>query len=190
MFQLRIYTLRSAEALDRYAAIHWASHIGSLEAVGVETRGIWTSRDGDENRLFALVSYKNGADPARVETEYMAGSAFAEDMAGFDPDDIVDVTSVLLAATTSSPISADRTFLRSARRRKIRPWAENAGLPDAGVDGAVRGRRLVRKAGEVLLDEAFLEVLSRIFGHDFLPQLRRKLIEAFSKYIETDSRIK
>jgi hypothetical protein len=104
VFQLRIYTLRSAEALDRYAAIHWASHIGSLEAVGVETRGIWTSRDGDENRLFALVSYKNGADPARVETEYMAGSAFAEDMAGFDPDDIVDVTSVLLAATTSSPI--------------------------------------------------------------------------------------
>ena len=34
----------------------------------------------------------------------MAGSAFAEDMAGFDPHDIVDVTSVLLDATTSSPI--------------------------------------------------------------------------------------
>lgn len=74
--QLRTYTLRSAEALDRYAAIHWARHIGSLEAFGVETRGIWTSRDGGENRLFALVSYENGADPARVETEYMAGSAF------------------------------------------------------------------------------------------------------------------
>jgi NIPSNAP len=104
VFQLRIYTLRSAEALDRYAAIHWARHIGSLEAFGVETRGIWTSRDAGENRLFALVSYENGADPARVETEYMAGSVFAEDMAGFDPHDIVDVTSVLLAATTSSPI--------------------------------------------------------------------------------------
>jgi hypothetical protein len=99
-----MYTLRSAAALDRYAAIHWARHIGSLEAFGVQTRGLWTSRDGGENRLFALVSYQNGADPARVESEYMAGSAFAEDMAGFDPHDIVDVTSVLLDATTSSPI--------------------------------------------------------------------------------------
>jgi NIPSNAP protein len=104
VFQLRIYTLRSAEALDRYAAIHWDRHIVSLEAFEVETRGIWTSRDGGENRLFALVAYQNGADPARVESEYMAGSAFAEDMAGFDPHDIVDVTSVLLDATTSSPI--------------------------------------------------------------------------------------
>lgn len=104
MFQLRIYTLRSAEALDRYASIHWARHIASLEAFGVGTRGIWTSRDGGENRLFALVSYETGADPAGIETGYRASSAFADDMAGFDPDDIVDVTSVLLDATASSPI--------------------------------------------------------------------------------------
>ena len=104
MFQLRIYALRSAEALDRYAAIHWARHIGSLDAFGVKTHGIWTSRGSGESRPFALVSYDNGADPATVETEYMAGSAFAEDMAGFDPHDIVDVTSVLLDPTESSPI--------------------------------------------------------------------------------------
>lgn len=104
MFQLRIYTLRSVEALDRYGAIHWARHIGSLQSFGVETRGIWTSRAGGENRLFALVSYENGADPASVETEYMASSVFAEDMADFDPHDIVDVTSALLDATASSPI--------------------------------------------------------------------------------------
>jgi hypothetical protein len=104
VFQLRIYTLRSAEALDRYAAIHWARHIGSLEAFGVETHGIWTSRDGGENRLFALVSYEDGTDPARVETEYMASTPFAADMVGFDPHDIVDVSSVLLDATASSPI--------------------------------------------------------------------------------------
>jgi hypothetical protein len=104
VFQLRTYTLRSAEALDRYAAIHWARHIASLEAFGVGTRGIWTSRDGGENRLFALVSYETGADPARVETEYMASTAFADDMAEFDPHDILDVTSVLLDPTASSPI--------------------------------------------------------------------------------------
>ena len=104
MFQLRIYTLRSTAALDRYAALHWARHIGSLGSFGVKTRGIWTSRDAGENRLFALVSYQDGADPARVETEYLASSAFAADMAGFDPHDIVDVTSFLLDSTASSPI--------------------------------------------------------------------------------------
>lgn len=104
MFQLRVYTLRSAGALDRYAEIHWARHIGSLEAFGVETCGIWTSRDGGENRLFALVSYEDGADAAKLETEYLASPALAEDMAGFDPHDIVDVTSVLLDPTPSSPI--------------------------------------------------------------------------------------
>ena len=55
-------------------------------------------------RLFALVSYENGADPASVETEYMASSAFAEDMVGFDRNDIVGITSALLDATASSPI--------------------------------------------------------------------------------------
>src|SRR5262245_17752057 len=61
---------------------------------------------------------------------------------------------------------------------------------EAGVHGAVGRAGLVRKAGKVILDETFLEVLARVFGHDFLPQLRRKLIEASSKHIETDSRIK
>ena len=75
MLQLRIYTLRSAEALDRYAAVHWARHIDSLELFGCRP-----SRDGGENRLFAA------------------------DMAGFDPHDIVDVASVLLDSTVSSPI--------------------------------------------------------------------------------------
>jgi hypothetical protein len=63
-------------------------------------------------------------------------------------------------------------------------------LTDAGVHGAVGRAGLVGKAGKVLLDEVFLEVLSRIFGYDFLAQLRRKLIEAFSKHVESNSRIK
>jgi hypothetical protein len=40
-------------------------------------------------------------------------------------------------------------------------------LTDAGVHGAVGRAGLVRKAGKVLLDEAFLEVLSRIPGTIF-----------------------
>jgi hypothetical protein len=104
MFQLRIYTLRTAEALDRYAKIHWSRHIPSLEAFGVATHGIWTARESGQNRLFVLISYQNGSDPAKIEDAYLASSEFAADMAGFDPENLVAVSSVLLDATRSSPI--------------------------------------------------------------------------------------
>jgi hypothetical protein len=103
MFQLRIYTLRSAEALKQYATIHWARHIPTFQGFGVTTHGIWTEC-GDANRLVALISYPYGADPTELASEVMASPEFAADMEGFDPQDIVAVDSIPLAATGSSPI--------------------------------------------------------------------------------------
>src|SRR4030095_3160346 len=60
---------------------------------------------------------------------------------------------------------------------------------DRGVHGAVSGAGLVRKAPKVFLEESFLEVFARVPGHDFVAQLRRKLIKAFSEGIETNARI-
>lgn len=68
MFQLRMYTLRSREALQRYAPVHWARHVPTFAGFG------------------------------------MASPEFADDMAGFDVDEIVDVQSVLIDPTTFSPI--------------------------------------------------------------------------------------
>jgi hypothetical protein len=104
MFQLRIYTLRSAEALDRYATIHWARHIPSMAAFGVTTHGIWTQRGDDEHRLVALISYPQGADPDALTRDFMASAEFAADMEGFDPDGIVAVDSMMLEPTASSPL--------------------------------------------------------------------------------------
>ena len=109
MLQLRIYTLRSAEALDRYAKIHWARHIPSLAKFGVTTHGVWTQRDDGEHRLVALISYPAGADPATLTREFMASPEFASDMDGFDPEDIVAVDSVLLDATPASPLRLGAT---------------------------------------------------------------------------------
>ena len=39
MFQLRIYTLRSPEALQQYATLHWARHLPTFTAFGVTTHG-------------------------------------------------------------------------------------------------------------------------------------------------------
>jgi hypothetical protein len=103
MFQLRIYTLRSAAALDRYATVHWARHIPSLAAFGVTTCGIWTQRGDGSPRLVALVSYPDGADPEALERDFMASAEFASDMDGF-------------IRTTSLP-STPRCSIRRRRRR-------------------------------------------------------------------------
>ena len=104
MFQLRIYTLRSSEALQRYATVHWAHHLATFETFGITTHGVWTQRSGDAHRLVALIRYPQGADPEQLTREYMTSSDFAADMAGFDPNEIVDVQSLLLDPTPFSPI--------------------------------------------------------------------------------------
>ena len=104
MFQLRIYTLRSAEALTDYAAIHWARHVPTFVAFGITTHGIWTERDGDAHRLVALLSFPDSADPTTLAGELMASPEFAADMEGFDPQNIVAVDCIPLQATESSPI--------------------------------------------------------------------------------------
>jgi hypothetical protein len=105
MYQLRIYTLRTADALEHYATVHWPRHIPSLRAFGVTTHGIWTQPNADAHRLAALVSYPDGADPAVVTSAYMASPEFAADMGGFDVADIVGVEELLLDPAAASPLS-------------------------------------------------------------------------------------
>ncbi|GAB2641052.1 NIPSNAP family protein [Prescottella soli] len=104
MFQLRIYTLRSTEALQQYAKVHWARHVATFTKFGVTTHGVWTERSGGASRLVALIDYPPGADPEQVTRQVMASPEFASDMAGFDTDEIVDVQSMLLDPTSFSPI--------------------------------------------------------------------------------------
>ncbi len=104
MFQLRIYSLRSPEALEQYATVHWARHLATFEAFGVTTHGVWIERGGDANRLVALIGYPPGADPDQLTRHIRASPEFAADMAGFDVGDIVDVRTTLLDPTPFSPI--------------------------------------------------------------------------------------
>jgi hypothetical protein len=104
MFQLRIYTLRSPDALQQYATVHWARHVPTFEAFGVTTHGVWTEHGGEANRLVALIGYPPGADPDRLTRDIMASAEFAADMAGFDVEDIVDIQTTLLDPTSFSPI--------------------------------------------------------------------------------------
>jgi hypothetical protein len=103
-FQLRTYTLRSPEALHRYATVHWERHLHTFPRFGVTTHGVWTDRAAGAHRLVALIGYPTGSDPDEVTRTVMASPQFADDMAGFDVDDIVDVQTVLLDATALSPL--------------------------------------------------------------------------------------
>jgi hypothetical protein len=103
MFQLRIYTLRSPEALQQYATVHWARHLATFKAFGVTTVGVWTERSGSAHRLVALIRYPSGADPEQLTRHIMTSTEFAADMAGFDVNEIVDVQTVLLDPTSFSP---------------------------------------------------------------------------------------
>jgi len=104
MFQLRIYTLRSPEALQQYATVHWARHLPTFTTFGVITHGVWTEQSGGANRLVALIHYPKGADPEQLTRHIMTSPEFAADMAGFNADEIINVQSVLLDPTSFSPI--------------------------------------------------------------------------------------
>jgi hypothetical protein len=104
MFQLRIYSLRSPEALWQYAMIHWSRHLATFEIFGITTHGVWTEQSGGANRLVAIIRYPQDADIDGLTRTCMASPEFAADMARFDVDDIVDIQSVLLDPTPFSPI--------------------------------------------------------------------------------------
>jgi hypothetical protein len=101
MFQLRIYTLRSANALQQYATVHWVRHLNTFPTFGISTHGVWTERSGGAHRLVALIRYPVGADPDELARHIMASPEFAADMAGFDPGQITDVQTVSLDPLSS-----------------------------------------------------------------------------------------
>ena len=103
MVQLRVYTLRSAEALQRYTTVHWARHLSTFATFGITTHGVWTDRSNRSNRLVALIGYPAGADPDELTRQIMSSPEFAADMAGFKADEIVDVATMLLEPTSFSP---------------------------------------------------------------------------------------
>ena len=104
VYQLRIYTLRSAEMLSVYATEHWPRHISSLKLFDVTVHGIWTDHDANRHRLFALISFPEAANPATVTGSYMDSAQFHADMQGFDIANIIDVEETLLDPSASSPL--------------------------------------------------------------------------------------
>ncbi len=102
-FELRTYTLATAEALHAYATVYYPRHLVSLaELFDVTVHGWWSGTDAF--RLYVLLSYPPGADPDDIRRQYREHPRAAANMPGFDPSVILDVSVVPLSAAEASPL--------------------------------------------------------------------------------------
>jgi hypothetical protein len=103
-FELRVYKLRTKEALDFYMNQIYPRHLESFPLFGIEAHGFWTAKEDAEPRLFVLASYAAAEEPGEVSRRYMQSKEFAEDTRNFDVSNIVGVESTILLPSTSSPL--------------------------------------------------------------------------------------
>lgn len=104
-YEMRVYALRSKEALDFYAATVYPRHLENFGQFGVEAHGLWTQKDDPKLRIFVLVSYDEGADPREVAQRYIDSPEAAADAKGFDVADILEVDSTILIPSARSPLN-------------------------------------------------------------------------------------
>ncbi|MEV6297562.1 NIPSNAP family protein [Streptomyces sp. NPDC051896] len=102
-YQLRIYTLRSPEALSAYEKV-WAQHIPGMSKHRITTHGVWTAPGSGTPRLYALVSYSDADDVQERLEAYLSSPEFRADMEGFDISQIVGLDETLLTPTVDSPL--------------------------------------------------------------------------------------
>ena len=103
-FELRVYKLRSEEALDFYIDEVYPRHLQSFPLFGIKAHGFWTARQDAERRLFVLASYSAGEDPGEVARRYMQSEGFAAVIEDFRVSEIIGVESTILVPTSSSPL--------------------------------------------------------------------------------------
>ncbi|WP_151526366.1 NIPSNAP family protein [Serinicoccus kebangsaanensis] len=104
MYQLKTYTLSTAEALHQYATVHWPRHIASMPKFGATVHGFWTQHADGQHRLIALLSFEEGVRPDAFLDAYVASPELAADMEGFDVDAILGVEDLLLEPVAGSPL--------------------------------------------------------------------------------------
>jgi hypothetical protein len=103
-YEMRVYSLRTKEALDFYASTVYPRHLNNFGLFGVEAHGLWTQKDDLAHRIYVFVSYAEGDDPGEVAQRYIQSPEAASDARGFNVADILSVESTILVPSTSSPL--------------------------------------------------------------------------------------
>ncbi|MDR3514448.1 MAG: NIPSNAP family protein [Azospirillaceae bacterium] len=103
-YEMRVYSLRTKEALDFYISTVYPRHLDNFGLFGVQAHGLWTRKDDVANRILVLVSYAEGDDPGEVARRYIQSPEAAHDARGFDVADILSVESTILIPSAGSPL--------------------------------------------------------------------------------------
>ena len=106
-FELRVYTLRTAQALAFYVGRVHPRHLHNFHLFGVRSHGVWTVKDDVTHRAFVLLSYAEDADPKEVAQRYIQSPEAAQDARGFDVADILGVESTILLPASSKGKAAE-----------------------------------------------------------------------------------
>lgn len=101
-FELRVYTLRTKDALDFYINTVYPRHLRNFHLFGVQAHGIWIAKGDPAPRAFMMVSYAEGDDPGEVAQRYIQSPEAANDANGFDVADILGVESTILIPPASA----------------------------------------------------------------------------------------
>ena len=67
-FELRVYTLAPKKRSISTGEVVYPHHLRSFSLFGIEAHGFWTATADLEPRLFVLVSYAAGKNPARSDS--------------------------------------------------------------------------------------------------------------------------
>ena len=104
-YEMRVYSLRTQEALDFYASTVYPRHLDNFGLFGVQAHGLWTRKDDIAHQVFVLLSYAEGDDPGEVAQRYIQSPEAVNDARGFDVADILAVDSTILIPSVSSPLN-------------------------------------------------------------------------------------
>ena len=102
-FELRVYSLRTQEALDFYREVVYPRHLNSFPLFGIEAHGFWMPRRMSSHGVSCWS--RGGRRTREVGRRYMQSTEFADDTRDFGVADIVGVESTILIPSTSSPLA-------------------------------------------------------------------------------------
>jgi hypothetical protein len=105
IYDWRVYTFASREDLDVFKDVVYPRHLnGSFPKHGIRPHGFFVHPDDDRPRMFVLVSLPDGTDPDALAKRYVRSPEFREEVEGFDLSTILNVESLILRPTASSPL--------------------------------------------------------------------------------------
>jgi hypothetical protein len=104
-FELRVYKLRTKEALESNRTVVCPRHLKSVPRFGIEAHGFWTALAALEPRLFVLVSSAAAEVPGELSRRYLQSAEVADGTRDFDVANIIGVESTILTPSTSSLLS-------------------------------------------------------------------------------------